>query len=380
MLAHPDFTTAASDVTVERLIADQLAGLPPELRDALAVIALAEPLGATIMERLSDTDALVALERRLLIRPEYDGRRLDISVRHPVYGAHVRATTSQLLARGIRGQLIDVVLEFGARRADDLVRLADWSVKVARPLPPEVAIQTAAAHSRVTIRSAPSASAVWRGRRRGPPPPPGVAAEARYERGDGQKVLDLVAAALPAADPATADRLVDVGVRSALFKLGDPTTARSFLTASGRPSEHIGDGPIAIDALTPLDRATELVTDGRLLDAEAELRSAFDEATIDVRSSSAFTAASLGWVLMWLGRPAEGNQLARRAALALAEGGHVTLAKWAWLATGLAGVTARSPATVDEALAELDLTLDADHDRRLPLARRRRPPSARLRP
>ncbi len=135
VLAHPDFTTAASDVTVERLIADQLAGLPPELRDALAVIALAEPLGATIMERLSDTDALVALERRLLIRPEYDGRRLDISVRHPVYGAHIRATTSQLLARGIRGQLIDVVLEFGARRADDLVRLADWSVKVARPLP-----------------------------------------------------------------------------------------------------------------------------------------------------------------------------------------------------------------------------------------------------
>ena len=94
VLAHPDFTTAASDVTVERLIADQLAGLPPELRDALAVIALAEPLGATIMERLSDTDALVALERRLLIRPEYDGRRLDISVRHPVYGAHIRATTS----------------------------------------------------------------------------------------------------------------------------------------------------------------------------------------------------------------------------------------------------------------------------------------------
>ena len=31
VLAHPDFTTAASDVTVERLIADQLAGLPPEL-------------------------------------------------------------------------------------------------------------------------------------------------------------------------------------------------------------------------------------------------------------------------------------------------------------------------------------------------------------
>ncbi len=380
MLAHPDFTTAASDVTVERLIADQLAGLPPELRDALAVIALAEPLGATIMERLSDTDALVALERRLLIRPEYDGRRLDISVRHPVYGAHVRATTSQLLARGIRGQLIDVVLEFGARRADDLVRLADWSVKVARPLPPEVAIRTARSAlarddplgaeriGRLAWEASGSAAAAC------------VAAEARYERGDGQKVLDLVAAALPAADPATADRLVDVGVRAALFKLGDPTTARSFLTASGRPSEHIGDGPIAIDALPPLDRATELVTDGRLLDAEAELRSAFDEATIDVRSSSAFTAASLGWVLMWLGRPAEGNQLARRAALALAGGGHRTLAKWAWLATGLAGVTARSSATVDEALAELDLTLDADHDRRLPLARRRRPPPARLRP
>ena len=166
-------------------------------------------------------------------------------------------------------------------------------------------------------------------------------------------MLDIVAEALPAADPATGDRLVDLGVRAALFKLGEPALARSLLTESGRSRDGIGDGSIGIDTLSPLDRATELVADGRLFDAEAELRSEFDAATIDTRSSTAFTAAGLGWVLMWLGRPAEGNGLAHRAALSLTGSGHGTLAKWAWLATGLTGVTARSPAAIDEALAEL---------------------------
>ncbi len=181
-------------------------------------------------------------------------------------------------------------------------------------------------------------------------------------------MLDLVAAALPAADAATADRLVDLGVRAALFKLGDPTSARSLLTASGRTGDHIRDEPIAIDTLPPLDRAMELVVNGRLLDAEAELRSAFDAAPIGNRSSMALTAASLAWVLMWLGRPAEGIELARRAALILTGSGHRTLAKWAWLVTGLTGATARSPNTVDEALDELaTLPMPTSLDGCLPL-------------
>ena len=99
----------------------------------------------------------------------------------------------------------------------------------------------------------------WRGRRRGPPTPPASRPKPRYERGDGQKVLDLVAAALPAADPATADRLVDVGVRAALFKLGDPATARSFLTASGRDARaHRGrtDRDRRAHAARPRDRSS----------------------------------------------------------------------------------------------------------------------------
>jgi DNA-binding CsgD family transcriptional regulator len=126
-----------------------------------------------------------------------------------------------------------------------------------------------------------------------------------------------------------------------------------LLAASGRTGEHIRDEPIAIDMLTPLDRALGLVADGRLIDAERDLRSAYNAGPIGNRSSMALTASGLAWVLVWLGRPAEGTELARRAALILTGSGHGTLAKWAWLVTGLTGATARSPDTVDEALAEL---------------------------
>ncbi len=368
VLAHPDFTTGAADDVVERVIADQLAGLPPELRDALAVAALAEPIGATIMERLSDSDALVALERRLLIRPERNGRRIEIRMRHPVYGEHIRATTSRLLTRGIRGQLIDAVIELGARRTDDLTHLADWSVKVGRALPAELATRTSrhALERDDPVAAERIGSLAWE--ESGSTEAACATAEARYELGDGQAVLDLVTAALPAADAATADRLVDVGVRAALYKCGDPALATSLLIGSGRDARHIADGVVEIDTLPPLDRALKLVGEGRLLDAETELRAAFDERSLDIRSSTALTAATLGWVLTWMGRPTEGAELAGRAANALTASGHRTLAKWAWLVTGLGGVTVRSPAIVDDALAQLDaLTMPTSLDGLIPL-------------
>ena len=332
------------------------------------------------MERLSDTDALVALERRLLIRPEHNGRRIDISVRHPVYGEHIRATTSQLLARGIRGQLIDIVVELGARRADDLTRLADWSLKIGRTLPAEIAIRTARQRARVRRpghRRAHRPLGVGRlgfGRR-------------RLRRGRGalrarRRTRRWSTSSPPRYRPRT--RRPPIG--SSTSACGRRCSSAAIRAWRGRCSPEPAATPITsgtnASRSTRSSRSTgrcELVGDGRLLDAEAELRSAFDTH----RSGTAAAAPSRRHARLGapVARPSGRGDRARTASRAR------DLTAQRAPDAGQVGVAGDRTRRRHGAVAE-HRRRGAHRARRsrcrrpstLPPARRRRPPAARPRP
>ena len=345
VLEHDDLTSAASDDAVERLVAEQLAGLPAELRDALTVIALAEPIGASIVEQLCDPQALVALERRLLIRPERNARRIDIRMRHPLYGAHLRASASQLLVRGIRAQLLEHVVALGARRRDDLARVAEWSTATGRPLPAELAVR--AARDALARGDAKLAERLARGAwdDTGDVRAAVVGAEARYAWGEADDVtlfvnglVAAVEARAPEHDDALAD-LHEVARRVELWKLGrvpgDPTAA------------------VPIETFPPLDTVFAQIARARFDEAESTLR-AFLSGLLPLRPDQvAVATATLAWVVGWRGRPAGAVDDAVRAARSLTASGHHPLARWAWIAAGDVAVAAGNRRAVDEAIMAL---------------------------
>jgi DNA-binding CsgD family transcriptional regulator/DNA-binding winged helix-turn-helix (wHTH) protein len=341
VLAHGDLESAASDDAVERLVAEQLAGLPAELRDALTVIALAEPVGAWIVEQLCDPQALVALERRLLIRPERNARRIDIRMRHPLYGAHLRASASQLLVRGIRAQLLEHVVALGARRVDDLARVAEWATATGRSLPVELAVRAALdalarGDARVAERLARNA---WDGT--GDVRAAVVWAESRYASGEGDDVAALVAAVEARAPEQreALDELHEVARRTELWKLG---------RVAGRPG-----APVPVETFPPLDTVFAQLAAAHVDEAEATLRTFLAGAPSPRPDQVAVATATLGWVLGWRGRPAGGVEAAVVAARSLTASGHRPLARWAWIAVGDAAVAAGNRRAIDEAIMAL---------------------------
>ncbi|MDP2290828.1 MAG: helix-turn-helix transcriptional regulator, partial [Actinomycetota bacterium] len=327
-----------NEAVIDRLVAEQLSGVPADLRDALTVIALAEPIGAAIVEQLCDPHALVALERRLLIRPERHGRRIDVSMRHPLYGAHLRATASQLLARGIRHQLIDHLVALGAKRADDLRQLIDWSTASGRALPPDVAVRAAW----YALRHGDPLHAERLGRRAwdntGSVAAALVVCEARYAWGDGRAVHALAEAAASAAGGdaagAAVARLAEVDRRTTTWKVG-------------------GDVPAPIEELEPIGATMAHVARARFADAETELRAFLATQPLRRPDELAVASAMLGWTMGWRGRPATGTAIAADAARALTASGHRPLARWAWVFTGDVAVAAGDHPVIDEAIAAL---------------------------
>lgn len=126
------------------LVEARLRRLSPEVRTGLEVIAVGEPLEASLLEALSasmpaDARAIDAgwarespmetAERAGLVTVDVDHRRVRLRLAHPVYGGVLRATTPVLRARTIRRGLAEALQATGCRRRDDLLRLASWRLE-----------------------------------------------------------------------------------------------------------------------------------------------------------------------------------------------------------------------------------------------------------
>jgi DNA-binding CsgD family transcriptional regulator len=118
----------ASSRLVE-IIGTRLSGLDERGRRTLEVLALGEPLEAELLQVVLNDVDLDALEGRGLVRTEQDGRRLHVRLAHPLYGEVLRARLSPLRSRVSARALAQALAAVGARRREDTLRLAVWSLQ-----------------------------------------------------------------------------------------------------------------------------------------------------------------------------------------------------------------------------------------------------------
>ncbi|WP_431894993.1 LuxR C-terminal-related transcriptional regulator [Nonomuraea sp. bgisy101] len=118
-----------ADTNLPAAIAARLDRLAPAVRAAAELVALAEPVGAAILERLLTPEVIAELESERLLTAIPDRRRHLVALVHPLYGEALRATLPPLRARDHRRRLADAVEAAGARRRRDRVRIAVWRVE-----------------------------------------------------------------------------------------------------------------------------------------------------------------------------------------------------------------------------------------------------------
>lgn len=114
-----------SDRLVE-LVEARLEGLTHKERALLEVVAFGEPLGPAELNALSDEETAETLERKALLSSRVEGARMLITLAHPLYGEVLRSRMPALRARAVARALAECVEATGARRREDLLRIATW--------------------------------------------------------------------------------------------------------------------------------------------------------------------------------------------------------------------------------------------------------------
>jgi DNA-binding CsgD family transcriptional regulator/tetratricopeptide (TPR) repeat protein len=123
---------------LEEVVAARMGTLDPEQTSLLEVIALGEPASASFLQRLFSPTALEAAERRGMAVVQKGGRRLLVRLAHPLYGEVVRARCPALRARAVHHELAAAIEATGARRREDLLRLAMSRLGAGEIGPPEL--------------------------------------------------------------------------------------------------------------------------------------------------------------------------------------------------------------------------------------------------
>jgi DNA-binding CsgD family transcriptional regulator len=94
----------------------------------LALVAVGAPLQVGLLEP-AELAALEALERSELVQRRIDGRRRFADTAHPLHAEAVRAQLTATRVEAIHTRLADALEAHGARRSDDLLRIAVWRLE-----------------------------------------------------------------------------------------------------------------------------------------------------------------------------------------------------------------------------------------------------------
>lgn len=192
-----DGTFSASEALGGGLL-DRLAVLEADARDALELVALAEPIGLDLLEDLVAPGVLEDLEARGLVRVEPDQRRTQVHLAHPVYGEILRSSVGHLRRRRLSRVLIEAVTAHGARRTGDAAQLVRWQIDAG--ITPDVDVVLAGArlarHYQDWSNTASLAAAALGA---GSADAAALLAEAHLALGESEEGQAVVAAAL--ADP-----------------------------------------------------------------------------------------------------------------------------------------------------------------------------------
>jgi DNA-binding CsgD family transcriptional regulator len=110
------------------LIAARLDGVAPETVRTIELVAAGEPLPLSILEELSAASSIEDAEGRGFIELHLDGARTAVRLAHPLYGETLRQTLPPYRRRRISARLARALAATGARRREDLLRLAQWQI------------------------------------------------------------------------------------------------------------------------------------------------------------------------------------------------------------------------------------------------------------
>jgi hypothetical protein len=116
----------------------RLGRLDEEVRETLEVVGVGEPLEVEILQKIEAGIELDTLEQRCLANIHRDGRRLVVRLHHPLYGEVLRARLSPLRRRTYARELAGVLEATGARRREDVLRLATWQLEGGGAFKPEI--------------------------------------------------------------------------------------------------------------------------------------------------------------------------------------------------------------------------------------------------
>ena len=108
------------------LLHARLGALGEVARRILDELAVCAPLGPAELSADRNPEELDALERAGLIRVMVDGQRHQLVLAHPLYGEALRAELTVLRRRAILLAVADRTEDLGARRREDLRRIATW--------------------------------------------------------------------------------------------------------------------------------------------------------------------------------------------------------------------------------------------------------------
>ncbi|HTJ76708.1 MAG TPA: LuxR C-terminal-related transcriptional regulator [Acidimicrobiales bacterium] len=125
------------------LVESRLGMVDDRQRLVLEALAFGERLGVRCLLTVADEKQLDDLEERGLIVTAYDGRRLEATLGHPLYGDVIRARIPARRAEAVLKSLANRVQAVGARRREDALRFATWRLEVGGDMPPELMIAAA---------------------------------------------------------------------------------------------------------------------------------------------------------------------------------------------------------------------------------------------
>lgn len=108
------------------LVDSRLGELTTQERALLELVAMGEPLGKAELLALSDPAVAESLERRALLTSDMNERRLEVRLTHPLYGEVLRDRLPTVRVQAIARSLAETIENAGARRREDVLRVASW--------------------------------------------------------------------------------------------------------------------------------------------------------------------------------------------------------------------------------------------------------------
>lgn len=131
------------DGGLREVLQARLTPLSAEERDGLDLLAIGEPLGVDVFERLVGVVVVDQLERQELVSVRRADRREEAYLAHPLYRDLLADAMSAERTAAIRAQLAMAVEQAGGRRRGDLLRVAMWQLGAGVGKDPELLLAAA---------------------------------------------------------------------------------------------------------------------------------------------------------------------------------------------------------------------------------------------